>query len=176
MTALATLAMSAALAVQPVSIRSADSLDIAGRYLAGGHAAPAVLLLHQCDRKSVETGYERLAAALAERGIHVLEIDFRGFGGSRNETFSDFHRQMDESTPHFPSDTEAAFQWLAKREEVDRRRIAVVAASCGATQAVLLAAKHEVAAMVYLSASLWRTAREQLAAIADVPLLAIYAA
>ena len=175
MTTLAALALNAALAVESIKIPSADSFEITGRYSAGESSAPAVLLLHQCDRKTAETGFENLYGTLAAKAIHVLEIDFRGFGGSRDERFSDFQRQMDETTPHFRSDAEAAFQWLATRKGVDPGRIAIVAASCGATQAILLAGKHDVAAMVFVSASLWRAAREQLDAIADMPLLVVYA-
>lgn len=157
-----------------VDIESADGFRIHAAYHAGRDDAPAVLLLHQCDRDGARTGYEGLAERLAGMGFHVLVPDLRGYGASRSERFTGDNWQ--EAQRYLPEDTEAAFRFLAEQPGVPAERIAVVGASCGGRQAVLLAGTHEsIAALVLISTRLGAPMEEALVHAAQRPLLAIAA-
>ena len=45
-----------------------------------GRSGPAMLLLHQCNMD--RHAWDGLAKDLADAGVHVLTLDFRGFGES----------------------------------------------------------------------------------------------
>lgn len=157
-----------------VVIRGVDGFGLGGRYYAGGQGMPGVLLLHQCDRVGRPTGYENLAAMLSQRGLHVLSLSFRGYEGSRNEVYTGDNWQ--EAGRFFPDDSEAAYQFLAARPGVRTGSIAVVGASCGGRQAVLLAERHpEIKALVLLSGSLRSPIESALSTLIQRPVLAIAA-
>lgn len=154
-----------------IRVESADGFLLAGRYYATGATGPGVVLLHQCDREGSLTGYEELAPLLAERGMHVLELDFRGFGHSRSDQYPEFRGNMRTIAPRFPADVEAAYRYLIARPSVDSGAIAVVGASCGASQAIFLAQRHEsVKALVLLSGSLWPGARSAFDDLTRIPI------
>lgn len=63
-----------------VRISSSDGFKLSGVFHAAKSSGPGVLLLHQCDREGMLTGYERLAELLSDCGFHVLTIDYKGQG------------------------------------------------------------------------------------------------
>lgn len=155
-----------------VHIASVDGMNLRGVYYDASQTGPGVLLLHQCDREGIPTGYEKLAVMLSERGFHVLTLDFRGYGGSRNEKYTGENWQ--EAGTFFPGDTETAYQFLTAQPKVDKTRMALVGASCGGRQAVLLAARHrEIQALVLLSGSIRNPLEEALAQIRDRPVFCV---
>ncbi len=137
-----------------VEIEGADRFILRGTWYAAAPApGPAVLLLHQCNRD--RTSWEGLAASLVDAGLHVLTLDFRGFGESVSESATDFHAQSEELWPYFEDDTAAAFRFLVSRGVVDGTRIGLAGASCGGSQAMLLANREEaVRTVVFLSSSI----------------------
>ncbi|WP_053233408.1 alpha/beta hydrolase [Sandaracinus amylolyticus] len=107
---------------EEVEIRSPDGTLLRGTYSPGRRGAGGVVVLH-----GISDGRTRMAgwsAALQERGYHALRIDWRAHGRSEGAvtTFADRERY----------DLEAAFDWLASRDGVDRTKMSVLATSMGA--------------------------------------------
>jgi fermentation-respiration switch protein FrsA (DUF1100 family) len=100
-----------------------------------------VLLLHGNADSAFSRWQVRHCEALREAGFNVLDIDYRGFG----------------LTPGQPSeaamyeDSEAAYQALLQRGVPDKR-IILLGHSLGSGPAVLLATRHEAAALVLFGA------------------------
>src|SRR5688572_9671000 len=65
---------------QDVDVIAADGAKLRATSWSLGKPGPAMLLLHQCnmDRRA----WTQLGAALAERGVHVMAMDYRGYGES----------------------------------------------------------------------------------------------
>lgn len=99
--------------------------------------APAVLMLHGFGSSKDEVGnmYKREAAALAEKGIASLRIDFQGFGKSDGDTGS---TTIDGQL----ADAENALAYLRTVAGVDNARIGVLGFSLGGGIAILASAKH----------------------------------
>ena len=103
--------------------------------------APTVLFLHGARRNLYESQYR--IDRLAELGLSVLAIDYRGFG---------------RSTPLLPSeesalqDAHAAFDELRRRQPDPRRRF-VYGYSLGGALAIALAAEHDGLAGVVVESS-----------------------
>ena len=135
-----------------VDIMAPDGFVLKATYWAADEPGPGVLMLHQCnrDRKS----WDGSARALAEAGFHVLTMDFRGFGGSVSEGVHSFRQQSDELWPLWEGDVDRAFAFLKSMPDV-KQSIGAVGASCGGSQALLLATRMtEVGAVVFLSSGL----------------------
>jgi fermentation-respiration switch protein FrsA (DUF1100 family) len=82
-----------------------------------------------------------LAAALSLRGLSVLLVDYRGYGGnSGSPTETGLIR-----------DARAARAWLASRSDVDPERVVYFGESLGAAVAVALAVEQPPAALVLRS-------------------------
>ncbi len=162
---------------QDAEITSEDGFVLRGSYFSPGRSGPGVLLLHQCNRRGALTGYEGMAPMLAAEGFHVLMLDSRGFGRSRDDRYRDYHAQMDLIDAKVGADVEAAFRFLLSRSGVDRTSAAVVAASCGTWQSIPLAAAHpEIRALVFISGSYLDLddVVNVYESLTDRPILAIY--
>jgi uncharacterized protein len=102
------------------------------------------------DRDETVAGipiFSQLAGALAERGFIVLRYDKRGIGqsGGRTETVT---------LTDYADDLLAAIKWLARRDDVDSRRIAVVGHSEGGSVAMLAAPREKkIGALVLVAAT-----------------------
>ena len=160
-----------------VDIAGRDGFGLKGTYYQAAGPGPGVLLLHQCNRD--RGSWEELAGSLAAAGVHVLTFDFRGFGESVSESIADFHSQSEELWPFFEGDVDAAFTWLVSKEDVDRERIGLAGASCGGSQAMMLANREEtVRTIVFLSSSIpWvdESDLKLFASTRPIPLLCIAA-
>ena len=91
------------------------------------------------DRDEVVAGipiFAQLAGALAKQGFVVLRYDKRGVGqsGGRSER---------ATLQDYADDLTAAVKWLAKRKDIDPRRIAVAGHSEGGAVAMLAAAREK---------------------------------
>jgi pimeloyl-ACP methyl ester carboxylesterase len=102
------------------------------------------------DRDEAVSGtpiFAQLAGALAERGFMVLRYDKRGVGqsGGRIEVVT---------LEDYADDLIAAVKWLAKRDDVDNRRIAVVGHSEGGAVAMIAASKEKkISSLVLVAAT-----------------------
>lgn len=98
---------------------------------------PAVVMLHGFASSKEEVGgmYAREAAALAERGIASLRINFRGFGKSDGDTGATTIDQQLE-------DALAAAEFLRTQDSIDENRLGLLGFSLGGGVAVLAAAEQ----------------------------------
>jgi fermentation-respiration switch protein FrsA (DUF1100 family) len=120
-----------------------DSMPLRGWFLPAAnaskqHPGPTLVLCH-----GVWTGRREclpLALRFQEAGYNVLCFDFRAHGESGGRFISLGHNET--------SDVLGAVSWLAKRPEVDRRRIGVLGFSMGAAAAIQAAARSEDIAAV----------------------------
>jgi len=102
------------------------------------------------DREGTTAGIpilSQLAGALAQQGFLVLRYDKRAVGqsGGRSETVT----QAD-----YAEDLVTIVKWLAKRDDVDTRRIAVAGYSEGAAVAMLAAAREKkIGTLILMSAA-----------------------
>jgi pimeloyl-ACP methyl ester carboxylesterase len=112
---------------------------------------PTIVLLPgsgPIDRDETVAGIpilSQLAGALAGRGFLVLRYDKRGVGqsGGRSETVTQ---------KEYEDDLIAVLKWLARRDDVDSRRIAVAGHSEGGDIAMLAAAREKkISALVLIA-------------------------
>jgi uncharacterized protein len=110
---------------------------------------PAVLMLHGFASQKDEVGdmYKRLAAALAERGIGSLRIDFRGWGESAGD-------MVDSTVSGQVEDAAEAYAYLSGLDSVDPQRIGLIGFSLGGGIAVVSAGENPD---WYQSMVLWST-------------------
>jgi dienelactone hydrolase len=126
-----------------VTIDSADGVKIVGTYLTAPKPnSPAVLLLHQwqSDRHS----YDDFANQMHDKGFAVLSIDGRGFGESTRKADGSTISagRSDADVKAMLGDVDAAFNYLAKQQNVDAAKIVIIGASYGSSLAIIYAADH----------------------------------
>ena len=99
--------------------------------------------------------FARLAGDLSNLGYTVLRYDKRGVGqsGGRTETVT-----LDT----YAEDAIAAVKWLAKRKDVDKRRISVFGHGEGASIAMIAAAREKNIAGLIVSGGTGTTGRERI--------------
>jgi fermentation-respiration switch protein FrsA (DUF1100 family) len=110
--------------------------------VAGRLRYPTVVLIggaSPADRDQIVDGipvFAHLARVLADSGHVVLRYDRRGAGqsGGRTET---------ATLGEYADDAISAVRWLAKRKDVDKRRIVVAGYGDGASAALLAASRHK---------------------------------
>jgi dienelactone hydrolase len=111
----------------------------------------AVLLLHQCNIN--RTMYDDIGIDLSLRGIHALSLDFRGYGESIDED-TDIKKYGRNALrtyfKHWPGDVQLAYDFLRKKVGKDGI-IGVTGASCGGSQARILAENNPVTAFSFFS-------------------------
>jgi pimeloyl-ACP methyl ester carboxylesterase len=121
--------------------------------VAGRLRSPAVLLVggtSPADRDETIGGvpvFAELARALADTGHIVLRYDRRGTGQSGGRT--------DTATlSDYADDAAAGIRWLAKRDDVDKRRIVIVGHMDGGPVALIAAgAEKQIDAVVTIDAA-----------------------
>ena len=133
-TALLAAALLAIVMVAPATAQSTDidlktsgGVTLKTTYTSPGRPGPAMLLIHQCnmDRSS----WSGISTQLVDAGIHVLTMDLRGFGDSGGEGISAGFPQLLQKSA---GDLDMAYAYLVSQTGVDRSRVGVGGASCGA--------------------------------------------
>ena len=112
---------------------------------------PAVVLVTgsgQLERDETVAGipiFAQLAGSLAKEGFVVLRYDKRGIGqsGGRSER---------ATLQDYADDLTTVVKWLAKRKDIDPKRIAVVGHSEGGAVALLAAREKKISALVLIAA------------------------
>jgi pimeloyl-ACP methyl ester carboxylesterase len=133
--------------VREVSIEAPEDGVLAGSLSlpAGAGPFPAVLLISgsgQQDRDETIYGHRPfrvLADRLTRAGFAVLRTDDRGVGGTTGKL---------GSIETDIGDGRAAFEWLMKQPEIDRKRVGVIGHSLGAVVAPAIAARTGKVAFV----------------------------
>ncbi len=114
---------------------------------------PAVILVGgsgQTDRDEIVAGipvFGQLAGALADAGFIVVRYDKRGVGQSGG-------RLESATLVDFAEDVRAVVKYLSKREDVDKRRIALIGFSEGGSVAMLAASREKSIGAVALVATM----------------------
>jgi dienelactone hydrolase len=136
----------------PVDLTAPDGLKLKASFFPAAAPGPGVLLLHQCNRQ--RKAWDGLAQQLAAAGIHVLTLDYRGYGESGGDRF-DALPQAEAGRiqrEKWPGDIDAAFAYLVAQPGVKKDTIGVGGASCGVQNSVQTARRHpEVKSLVLLS-------------------------
>lgn len=109
-----------------------------------GQRLPAFIILHGFGGSKDNSHAELQARMFCDWGYVALRFDFRGCGDSEGEKGRILCFDQ-------VADTKNAFTWLAEREEVDPKRIAVLGHSFGAAVAVYTAGIDERFAAVISS-------------------------
>src|ERR1700691_911149 len=160
--------LSAAVEKKDVDIKAPDGVSLKGTYFSAGRPGPAMLLLHQCNMD--RHAWDGLAQDLAGNGFNVLTIDYRGFGESGGEKFTDPAQRRASMQEKWPGDVDAAYAFLTSQKGVDQTRIAAGGASCGVTQSSDLATRHpEIKALLLLSGVTSDAANAYIATNAALP-------
>jgi dienelactone hydrolase len=125
-----------------VDLAAPDGMKLKATYYPAAKPGPGVLLLHQCNRD--RTTWDLFARRLNERGIHVVTMDYRGYGESGGERFPGLPAQERNRLINevWPGDIDAAFDFLLKQPGVDRENIGAAGASCGVNNSLQLARRH----------------------------------
>jgi dienelactone hydrolase len=142
---------SAQMKKQDADLTASDGVKIKVTYFSAGKPGPGVLLMHQCNRD--RTTWDGLATQMAAAGIHVVTLDYRGYGESGGERSLSLppEKAAAEQTK-WPGDIDLAYQYLLRQGGVDDTRMGAGGASCGVNNAVHLAHRHpEVKTLVLLS-------------------------
>jgi pimeloyl-ACP methyl ester carboxylesterase len=124
---LSAAAPAAAAAADPIQLRAADGVIIAGTFYEAPGSAPAVVLVPMYTR--TRDDWRAFAERLQASGFSTLAIDLRGHGGSGGSP---------TPAPAMALDVRAAIDFLLARPAV--RAVGVVGASLGASVALLAAA------------------------------------
>lgn len=125
---------------ESIEVATEDGLTLGGWFLpTATPGEPTVLVF---NGNAVNRGVRApLAERLHARGLGVLLLDYRGYGGNPGSP--------DEQG--LVADARAALHWALDRPEVDPRRIVYFGESLGSGVAVALAAEREPAALVLRS-------------------------
>src|ERR1700745_1049844 len=156
-----------------VDFRSGDGTILKGTYFAAGKPGPGVLLFHQSNR--TRKSWDELAAQLVAVGIHVLTVDSRAHGESGGKYDTQANRAAYWKT-WWPSDLDAAFQYLSSQAGVNREAIgAGGAGNLGVQSAIETARRHpaQVKSLVLLSGETVRSGMEFLHQASQLPELYI---
>ena len=145
-----------------VDLKSPDGVILKATYVAAAKPGPGVLLFHQSNR--TRKSWDELAAQLAAVGIHVLTVDARAHGESGGKYDTEANRAAYWKS-WWPSDLDAAFQYLSSQAGVNREAIgAGGAGNLGVESAVETARRHpaQVKSLVLLSGETDRSGMEFL--------------
>jgi dienelactone hydrolase len=157
-------------APQNVDLAAADGTKLKATYFPASKPGPGVILLHQCNQQ--RHSWDEVASHLAASGIHVLTVDYRGFGESGGTPVkdlppADFGKVMQEK---WPGDIDVAFAYLQAQPGVSHTIAGAGGASCGVNQSIQLARRHpEVQTLVLLSGNTTRDGREFLSKSQKLP-------
>ncbi len=139
---------------------------------------PGVIVLHDCHHQRKD--YQKLTMSIAEQGLHTLALDFRGYGQSVADGYSELEVKKNATdiisyqsevallTSYWPEDLVAAYNYL--RTKVDKSRgISVVAGGCAANYAVALAEKVRLSSLVLITPEMSYADKERYKNLIDIP-------
>jgi dienelactone hydrolase len=153
---IAILVSSTAAVAQPVTktvdVRADDGTILKATYTSPGKPGPGVVLLHMCNSK--RQAWDTLVPLLTAKGLHVLAVDYRGYGESGGKPQAQWTQEERVKTTNelWPKDLDRVFDFLVAQPGVDKSRIGAAGGSCGVNNAIQLARRHtEVTTLVLLA-------------------------
>ncbi|HKY52642.1 MAG TPA: alpha/beta hydrolase [Candidatus Limnocylindria bacterium] len=116
---------------EDVSFRSTDGLLLKGWWFPVAAADRAVIVIHGRAANRIKSGFapQKVAQLLLAHGYSVLLFDLRAHGESEGVRYS--------LGQYEPRDVLAAIDFVQKKAGIDRKRIALVGESMGATSAIM---------------------------------------
>ncbi|HXU32199.1 MAG TPA: hypothetical protein VN851_16640 [Thermoanaerobaculia bacterium] len=142
----------------PTKFNGAGGTEIPAIFFDSRASGPAALFLQDCDGDAPEL--LNLAGKITASGPRALLWNYRPGGNPK------------EALAMATEDANAAWRMLISQTRVGSDRVGIVAIGCGARIAIPFAAKTgKVRLMALISPDLEGVTDEQLAALADVPLL-----
>lgn len=121
-----------------VTFNTSDRVEISADYYAPRkfvEPAPMVILLHMYN--SDRSAWEPLIQPLHDSGFAILAVDLRGHGANADEKLKKMAEQRDKTLFRaMEKDVYAAYGFLARQNDVDRARFAIVGASVGCSVAL----------------------------------------
>jgi esterase/lipase len=161
-----------------VSIITKDKFALKGHYYAGNIHNGGVLLLHGCNAN--QSDYQVLAKLLNTAKLHVLSFDFRGYGESQNNQFSQpqlrkkaknilaYQSALTSLSAYWKNDALSAFNWL--RNKVDKtKQIAIVSVGCASRYAVTIAENMSINSLIMVTPIMDYSDKEHYKNLADKP-------
>ena len=127
--------------VEPVTFETTDGLRLSGWFVAASGPSPRVTILVFNGNAGNRAHRGPLAGALHRRGLQVLLVDYRGYGGNPGVPTEN----------GLTADSRAARAYLAGRPAIDASRIVYFGESLGTAVAIDLAVEHPPAALVLRS-------------------------
>jgi dienelactone hydrolase len=129
-----------ATAPRVVDLKTPDGTILKATYFTAAKPGPGVILFHQSNR--TRESWDELAAQLAAIGIHVLTVDSRAHRESGGKYDNEANRAAYWKT-WWPSDLDAAFQYLSSQSGVNREAIGGGGAgNLGVQSAIETARRH----------------------------------
>ena len=159
-----------------VDLTAKDGTKLKATYYAATQPGPGVLLLHQCNQN--QKTWEELATQLTGAGIHVMTLDYRGYGDSEGTPARDIPKEQWHKilTETWPGDVDMALDYLESQPCVARHIIGVGGASCSVNQSIQAASRHpEVRSLVLLSGATDYAGRAFLRRSDKLPILFVAA-
>jgi len=159
-------------APRDVNLTASDGTKLKATYFAARKEGPGVLLMHQCNQQRKK--WDELAAKLAAAGIHVITVDYRGYGESGGTRFLDIPgpERVQTVREKWPGDMDTAYAYLMSQKGVTHGIAGAGGASCGVNQAIQLARRHpEVRSLVLLSGNTDLDGRNFLRKSTQLPIL-----
>ncbi len=145
---------------RPIKIKSADGTMLSGTFYDSRAVGPGALFLLDCAGDSIDLS--ALAGKITAAGPRALIWDYRRDGNPKT------------SSGKAAEDAQAAWRALTSQARVGSNTIGLVAIGCGARVAIPFAARTGKAAlMVLISPDLEGVTDEQLAIVANLPLLIV---
>ncbi len=159
---------------QDVDLLAPDGVHLKATYFDAGRPGPGVFLFHMCggaDRHS----WDHLASRLAVNGVHVLTLDYRGFGESGGPRYESLDpKQQRALRAIWARDLDLAFAYLVAQRNVDGAHLGAGGASCGANNSVDLAVRHSsIKSLVLLSGTTNQAGLKYIQQSDWLPILAV---
>jgi dienelactone hydrolase len=162
--AIAALPLAAHAQPRDVDLKAPDGTTLKATYVAAAKPGPGVVLLHMCNSR--RTAWSGLAGKLSAAGLHVIALDYRGYGESGGTPFSQLQpaERQRAAREQWAGDIDAAFAFLVSQPGVDRTRVGAAGGSCGVDNAIQLARRHpEVKTLVLLAGGTTQAGEQFLA-------------
>jgi esterase/lipase len=139
---------------------------------------PGVIVLHGCH--SDRTKYKTLSNSIAEQGLHTLSLDFRGYGNSVDQGYSElavkknatdimsYQAEVAVLMSYWSEDLLAAYKFL-RNKIGNSQGISVVASGCAGAYAIALAENMHISSMVLLTPEMSYADKERYKNLVDIP-------